>query len=310
MFKKNTSIGFDLKWDRLDDNNYFKKVVKNIYDNVGHYADYAVVINGLPIFFNKIQKSIGISFSGGADSTMLLYLLCRIITEFNLDTKIVAYTIIRSWEKKTRTDEAAENILKYFKKKFPKIKIIKEFGFIPTAFETTPMSVIRDLPQGYFTDNEIKTANTDLYASTEWTKYIANKYEMTMLYNGTTTNPEHLDTNNGAPTFRSIKNSDVFNWDPKKHKTTPFRLINKDWVMAQYINFGLQDLAKLTKSCAASEAQVIEKFGSKITGTDMQKYACGACFFCIERTWAENNTSLYLEENHKSRSRRKSRIKI
>lgn len=299
MFKKNTGIGFDFKWDRLDDNNYFKQVVTHIYDRAGIYTGNAVVINGLPVFFNKIQKAIGISFSGGADSTMLLYLLCRIIQEFDLDTKIVAYTIIRSWEKKTRTDEAAENVLNYFREKFPKIKIIQEFGFIPTAFETTPMSVIRDSSLGYYTDNEVKTANCDLYISTEWTKYIANKYEMTLLYNGTTTNPEHLGTEIGAPAFRSLSSSDSFDWSLKKHLTTPFRLINKDWVMAQYINFGLQDLAKLTKSCVASEAQIIEKFGSKIIGNDMQKYACGVCFFCIERTWAENNITPYLEETHK-----------
>ena len=295
MFKKNSSIGFDLKWDRIDDSNHFKQAMKFIYEQSGQLDD-MIVINGLPILFSKTQKAIGVSFSGGADSTLLFYLLCRIINEFNLDTKIVALTTIRFWEQKTGTDYVSLNIIQYFKTLFPDIKIVHEFGFIPTALETTPLSNIRDLPKGYFTENELKFANADIYASNNWNKYISNKHDLVLLYNGTTMNPHFLGDNINAPKHRAATE---FVWTRTKNYTSPFRLINKDWIMAQYVNFNLQDLARMTKSCNAGEQEIIKKFGTKIIGNDMQKYACGECFFCHERAWAENNVSFYLEEFHK-----------
>lgn len=296
MFKKNTGIGFDLKWDRIDNNNHFKRAMKFIFEQSGQLDD-MVIINGLPVLFSKTQKAIGVSFSGGADSTLMLYLLCRIIKEFNLNIKIVALTTIRFWEQKIGADYVSANILKYFKASlFPDIEIIHEFGFIPTALETTPLSNIQDLPPGYFTENELKFARADIYASLTWNKYISNKYDLVLIYNGTTMNPAHLGDNVNAPRHRAATD---FIWSRTKNFTSPFKLINKDWVMAQYDNFGLQDLAKMTKSCNAGEQEIIEKFGTKIIGNDMQKYSCGTCFFCHERLWATENINPYLEITHK-----------
>jgi hypothetical protein len=301
MFKKNTSIGFDLNWSLLDESNHFKKAMKFTETAVKDLplAVDTVVINGLPILFNKTRKVIGITFSGGADSTMLLYLLCRIITEFNLDTKIIATTTIRFWENKIGTDYVAIKTMEYIRNLFPSIEILHEFGFIPTALETTPLKNISDLPEGYFTNDEINSGHADLYASYAWNRYLANKYEIPFFYNGVTMNPAHLGQEVNAPEYRAIKDPTEFTWILQRNFTSPFKLINKDWVMAQYVNFGLKDLAKLTKSCNTGEQEIIKKFGSKISGNDMQKYACGGCFFCHERTWAENNVTPYLEETHK-----------
>jgi hypothetical protein len=301
MFKKDTSIGFDLKWRRLDKDSHFKKAMKFTAKaiKVLPAPAEAIVINGLPICFNKQRKVIGITFSGGADSTMLLYLLCRIITEFNLSTKVVAVTTIRFWENKIGTDYVATKVMEYIKNLFPSIEIVHEFGFIPTALETTPLKNISDLPEGYFTEDEINTGHADLYASYAWNRYIANKYEVPFFYNGITMNPGHLGKEVNAPEYRAIKDPSDFTWDLQRNFTSPFKLINKDWVMAQYVNFQLEDLAKLTKSCNTGEQEIIKKFGSKIEGNDMQKYACGECFFCHERAWAEDNITPYLEATHK-----------
>jgi hypothetical protein len=118
-------------------------------------------------------------------------------------------------------------------------------------------------------------------------------------------NPAHLVEEENAPKnranppkHRATKDAKDFTWSIERNFTAPFKLIHKDWIMAQYINFELLDLAKLTKSCNAGEQEIIKKFGSKISGNDMQKYACGECFFCHERVWAENNITPYLEETH------------
>jgi hypothetical protein len=291
MFKKNTSIGFDLKWRRLDKNNHFKqamKFTKKAVKDLPPAAD-VIVINGLPICISKQTPAIGITFSGGADSTMLLYLLCRIITEFNLTTTIVATTTIRFWEDKIGTDYVSTKVIKYIKDLFPNINIIHEFGFIPTALETTPLKNIADLPEGYFSENEMNVGNADLYASYAWNKYLANKYAVPFFYNGITMNPLHLTEEVNAPKHRTMKDPSEFEWSLKRNFTSPFKLINKDWVMAQYINFGLQDLAKLTKSCNTT----------KLSVTGGVIHACGECFFCQERAWAENNITPYLEETHK-----------
>lgn len=301
MFKKNTSIGFNFNWDILDENSHFKKAMKftkTAFQDLPPVVD-AVVINGLPILFNKERKVIGITVSGGADSTMLLYLICRIIKEFNLNTKIIATTTIRFWEDKIGTDYVVTKTLEYIKNLFPEIEIVHEFGFIPTALETTPLKNISDLPEGYFTNEEMNNGHADLYVSYAWNRYLANKYEIPFFYNGVTMNPIHLGREVNAPEYRAMKDPTEFTWSLQRNFTSPFKLINKDWVMAQYINFKLEDLAKLTKSCNAGEQEIIKKFGSKITGNDMQKYACGKCFFCHERAWAENNVIPYLEETHK-----------
>jgi 3'-phosphoadenosine 5'-phosphosulfate sulfotransferase (PAPS reductase)/FAD synthetase len=301
MFKKNTSIGFDFKWDRLEDSNHFKQAMLFTYNATRELPSTVdlIVINGLLVCFNKNRKVIGLTFSGGADSTMLLYLLCRIITEFNLGTKIVVATTIRFWENKIGTDYVATKVMEYMKNLFPSIELVHEFGFIPTALETTPLKNISDLPEGYFTDDEMNSGHADLYASYAWNRYLANKYEIPFFYNGVTMNPAHLGEEVNAPQHRTIKDSADFTWTLQRNFTSPFKLINKDWVMAQYINFGLDALARMTKSCNTGEQEIVKKFGTKITGNDMQKYACAECFFCHERTWAENNLTPYLETTHK-----------
>lgn len=291
MFKKNTGIGFDLKWDQFEDDNHFKQAMKFTEEAVKELPPAAevVVINGLPVCISKQAPAIGITFSGGADSTMLLYLLCRVITEFNLGTKIIATTTIRFWEDKIGTDYVSTKVMKYIKNLFPDIEIVHEFGFIPTALETTPLKNIADLPEGYFTDDEMNFANADLYASYAWNRYLANKYAVPFFYNGITMNPLHLTEEVNAPKHRMMKDQGEFEWVLKRNFTSPFKLINKDWVMAQYINFRLQDLAKLTKSCNVAKLRI----------TDGVIDACGECFFCHERAWAENNVTPYLEETHK-----------
>ena len=52
----------------------------------------------LSIAFDPAWKRIAINLSGGADSALLAVLLCKIITEHSLDTKVDVITFQRCWE--------------------------------------------------------------------------------------------------------------------------------------------------------------------------------------------------------------------
>ena len=63
--------------------------------------------------------------------------------------------------------------------------------------------------------------------------------------------------------------------------------------MAQYINYGLNDLLALTRSCEGS----IVEFGEEYLHNNDYPPECGTCFFCEEKTWGFNNAEGYLLEN-------------
>lgn len=58
--------------------------------------------------------------------------------------------------------------------------------------------------------------------------------------------------------------------------------------MAQYINYRLDDLLKLTRSCEISTAEIKEHYNTKYPPE------CGTCFFCQEKEWGKNNAEGFL----------------
>lgn len=306
MYNKNTEIGFDIQWDRLPDDDNVKQIVTLLYNDVfkGAPLHNYVVINGLPIKFDPTQKVIGLNFSGGADSTMLFFILCKIIETLNADVKIVASTLVRFWEDRSWTDDLTTNIFKYMQDRFPKIQMIHEFGFVPPALEITPLKNLvfepgKILP---FEPKIMETAHADVYVVRNFSDYLARKYNITVTYSGTTMNPEHLNEEVKAPKFRELREitaEDIKSYTGQPTIHDPLILVQKTWVMAQYKNFGLEDLLQMTRSCAAGRRMLDEIYGAgqwQVNGSD---YSCGECFFCLERQWASENTGIYLEEYHK-----------
>ena len=306
MYNKNTDIGFDIQWDRLPDSDRMKQLVSTLYNDLFKGAPLRnfVVINGVPIRFNPDNKVIGLNFSGGADSTMLFFILCKIIDTLKVDVKIVVSTLVRFWEERSWTDDLTTNIFNYMKDKFPGVNMIHEMGFVPTTLEITPLKNLvfeqgKRLP---FNEQIMNSAFADVYVVRNFSEYLADKHKIAVTYSGTTMNPEHLTDDVKAPKFRELRDistNDLVAYLAQPIIHDPFLLIQKSWVMAQYQNFGLQDLLKMTRSCAAGGKVLDEIFGINNWHVDGSDYSCGECFFCLERQWGQDNAGIYLEDYHK-----------
>lgn len=306
MFKKNISFGFDLNWGLLPQDEHFVKAMRFVHSLNIDLSKHAIV-NGLPVFFDPAQKKIAITFSGGADSTMLTYILCRLIEEHQCDTEIVAITLIRFWETRSGTEDSARNVFSIIDKMFPRIKKTHMLGFVPTAMEFTPLKNIvfpqrkpNTMPE--FTDYIINTANADVYAVKNYTDYVTSRHGILKTYSGTTMNPSHLLEDDHAPAFRKLREftqADALSYSTMGRHKDPFGIIQKSWVMAQYENFGIPELRDATRSCESTDIMLNAKFGyGNWTITD-SRYSCGSCFFCKERQWGTDNMYIFLESYHK-----------
>ena len=301
MYNKNTNIGFDIDWNKLDPEDPLLKLNSVVFDKLkGSDNHKLIIINGLPIRFDPISKVIGLNFSGGADSTLLFFLLCTIIKELNVDVKIVASTLVRFWEERSWTDDLATNIFHWMKRRFPDIEMIHELGFIPPALECTPLKNIK-LDNPKFSDEVMENSFADVYAVRSFSDYLAYKHKILVTYSGTTMNPEHLTEEIKAPAFRKkrpIQDDDLKVYFSIFPVNDPFRVIEKTWVMAQYENFEIMDLLLMTRSCGAGADDLDRKYGRfnwTVTGS---RYSCGFCFFCVERQWATDNKNVYLKGYH------------
>ena len=264
-----------------------KKIISSFKNY--HLKEYPpiYVVNTLPIHFDPKFKKIGITMSGGADSTMLFYILCKLIEDTGSECKIYPITMIRNYKDKPWDEIVQDNVYNWFYKKFPNIVQNHIKGFIPSDLELVPISTLglEKLNKQY---GELASiTNVDVICITNFTDYLLEKNNLDYMYSGTTTNPTDID-NAGAPIFRNQENMQFdVNKVISKTNIDPFALITKDWIIAQYYNFNILDLLDLTRSCDKN---------IEVSNTDTIPQPCNECFFCKERNWAIDNKDKYLME--------------
>ena len=207
---------------------------------------------------------------------------------------------IRGWDVKPWLEDITADIISYLDKRFPNIQKEQVFGFLPPAFEVTPLKNIVGA-EGMFSKDIVDTAYADIYCVMSYTKYINAKYKIERTYSGITMNPELDHPELNSPSFRDTREfnkNDLSSFQGPGPNMRPFEMLYKNWVMAQYENFNIQDLRELTRSCNTSfaELKIPNAENIRIRGSE---YACQTCFFCEERKWGHENRHLYLEEYHK-----------
>lgn len=292
-------MGFDLKWGNIPDDDHFKSIMTQVYTAYPSLTPHHYIVNGLPIYFNKNDNVISIDLSAGADSTMLFYILASMITTLNVSPKIVIITMIRFWETKSSIEDNVTIILDYFKEKFPNLDIIRERCFVAPSLESTPMKNVVFDPnnKSVFQPHIIEGADAAVYAIDNFNQYIRQKYKIKRSYGGITTNPDEV----AGPEFRKrrvLSNNDLQMYTLDWPRQDPFIYVQKNWVMAQYENFGIQDLRDMTRSCSTPDIELDNVYGKNNWNVIGSRYVCGKCFFCNERNWAQANISLLLEQNH------------
>lgn len=264
-------IGTPIDLTKFPTPHYFRELSEFFESNHSAYYNH-VMVNGLPVHFDPAYENISINFSGGADSTMLLWILCEVITRLGTNTKIHPTSIVRYFETAQFSEQAKEKTLAYIRERFPAIIGEHIWGFLPTAIEFTPLAdlSLRSHELVEFADMIKAEARADILYFRQFDIWARRKYGFQAIYNGTTTNPVDHDLIK-KPLFRErqqllAERVNVF---------CPFQFIEKSWVTAQYENFAIMDLFDMTQSCE-------DRAGG-----------CGNCFHCGERQWSLDNKHFY-----------------
>lgn len=201
-------------------------------------------------------KSIGVRVSGGADTAILFYILCKHIKESKREIKV--YPIYKQCMDRPQTYDVMRVIQK-----------VKELLDYPEFIQDLLMITI---------------PNKSYYEYQECFNY--KLFEMGIIdicYGGTTTNPKDSDFN-----WRSIKERinlpprrEIFDGQlpenvPKKYLEFPFGAVDKKFIAEMYdLHKVREDLLPLTWSCE----------GSWLDTKGFTK-PCGSCYWCEEKRWA------------------------
>lgn len=220
-------------------------------------------------------KTIGLMMSGGADSSMLCYLLSKEIIENNLDVKIQPLT----WRRTYPAERPKDWNIKQVQKVLSTIDLL-----LGTDDVVKPQHVFIPAEKGEpIEDRKLEAA--------EWDRMkveARDKLGVDVIFYGTTSNPPYDEmVKHGLLEEREVhrdKSSKVNSTgkpkgeqSPSKISTkSPFLSIDKSVLRELYIQNGVLDtLEKSTKSCEG-------------IWQDTENYTkpCGKCWWCRERKWA------------------------
>lgn len=226
-------------------------------------------IDSVIIPFKQSWKRIGVSLSGGADSALLAYLLLH-----NSNAQFYFTTQIRMWKTRPWQRYVALDVVNWFREKFPN-NIVHLENFVPPEMEEPNTT--------YITDEYGRSKPGNRIILRAYNEYVAHTYKLDAWYAGVNLNPKEnfqgaLKDRNTATIPVQLEHMGI----PVIH---PFVNVQKDWIIRQYLNYGIGDLLEITRSCEG-----------EFNGLDFTNYkpyqpvpVCGECFWCKEREWGIQN---------------------
>ena len=211
--------------------------------------------------FGKIQvmknehlfrgKTLGVSMSGGADSTMLCYLLAKTIKKRDLQITIQPYNGYDIWA--PLDSRGIIKIVQYIQSTFPTVDIQWPISTVfdtngASASEGDKNSYIRPLIDKLVTHNvvDLVMSGVSLGPPVEVQESLSGHHPITRLPG------YHL-------------------WDEVERASdnlAPFKYVDKRFIIQCYKDFNRKELLEMTNSCTAPQGN------------------CGECWWCQERSWA------------------------
>lgn len=215
--------------------------------------------------FGKIQvmkdeelfrgKTLALSMSGGADSTILCYILAKTSQKRNLQITIQPYNGYDMWA--PMDSKGVVKIIKYIQSKFPNVDIQWP---ISTVFDTN----------GDFAPND-----KNMYITPLIEKLVAHNV-VDLVMNGISMGPPlevqqtFKDWDNKI-NVRRLPGYHLWNEvERAKDHLSPLKHIDKRFIVQCYKEFDIEDLLEITNSCIYPQGN------------------CGECWWCQERNWALN----------------------
>lgn len=180
------------------------------------------------IDIRNFPDDIALLYSGGADSTLLFYLISREIVTHYPEKTLALYIIDRYNEPYIKASEVVRRIIKK-----TKLQVCLQQLSIPPV------------PRHY----EISVAS----------KMIATHHSIV------------LCGFNKYPSNENIRPNHIFNVKDTDKIKFPFAHLEKDKIVQEFFNLGIDDILPFTHSCGSNNP-----------------IPCGICFNCREREWAYN----------------------
>jgi len=215
--------------------------------------DETVVIH-IPTSVNRI----GIMLSGGLDSTLLLYMLCKEIWESQQLVTIKPITWKRPYPLDFPQDwnvAKAQHIINIIQNIFPNI-IEPQYVFIP-KFSSAPLSATEE-------ENEWNRIH----------KIGREQFGIDTYYYGVTANPPRLEMEKFGMMEGRQQHRDKELMNPARY-TDPFNNLDKQGIAALYHELGLME--KLFPSTWSCEGWA--------NSTNNFKVPCEKCWWCKEKHW-------------------------
>jgi len=230
----------------------------------------------IPIPFDPNWRNVAIAVSGGADSALLAYMVCKEAYEHYTTIHIINH--VRCWKTKPWQQQDADRVFNWLFQKF-----------YHTTFKRHTNFIAPDLEYGNvgpnLTDEYGKQVSGYNIQSRAYAEFICKKHSMDAFYNGVTRNPR-------LAAFNGMRERDIEPTEDNKHLLEmehlgfmvyhPFRFTDKSEIVKMYKDLGIMDLFEITRSCEG-----------EIEGIDYNTYkpgqyvpVCGECFWCKERAWA------------------------
>jgi hypothetical protein len=275
----------------------------NLYANITDKDFILYTHGGVIIPFNKTWKAISVRLSGGADSALLTYILCKIITEHNLDCEIHAISFIRNWATRPWQDHVSQTVFNKLAGMFTNIKFVRHPGFIPPSIEHGalggPIVPFKE-------DGIIKYETGEAIVMQDFDKFVAGTYKTRASYVGITSNPPIQESKRRELPERNLNLDTIslrkllsYNIQYNSWYVVPLRYISKDWVVSQFKDENILDLYSLTRSCEGDITEHHELTAIVPTFNDYKPGmfipTCNKCWWCWERNWAEVTVGLKSE---------------
>lgn len=203
-----------------------------------------------PEYFFR-NKTLGIAMSGGADSTMLCYMVAKTSYQRNLNVTIQPFNGLDLWAPKDGA--GVFKIVKHIRKVFPTVKI--EWP-VTTVFDTE--GSLEDHKNTFIEPFRQKVINR---ITDEVLPGISSGPPLEIQKTFKTTEPEQqIKRLPGYKLWNEVENADDYR--------APFKNIDKRFILEMYRLWDLVPLLEKTWSC-----------------TEPVETPCGGCWWCQERAW-------------------------
>jgi hypothetical protein len=241
------------------------------------YRSIVYDIDGLLIPFDSQWSKIGISVSGGADSALLAYLLCSLITEQHSNTEVYIISHVRMWKTRPWQRYNSIDVFNWLQNRFKNIKFTRHENFIPPDLEYGDQGAT-------ITDEYGNLKSGDQIIIRAHAEWICASEKLNAWYSAKSKNPSDNSVTKGMPDrFVSEPSIDKLLLNHREiYVSNPFLYTEKDWIVKQYIRNNILDLFNITRSCEGDFKDL--NYANYVP--DQFVPECGECFWCQERNWA------------------------